>query len=46
VEEAKVAGEADAGGRVLAGAELEDVEGAGEDEGELEGRADGAEGVG
>lgn len=33
-------------GLVLAGAEFKDIEGAGEKEGELEGRADGDEGVG
>ena len=45
MQQAQVAGQAGAGGCVLAGAELKDVEGAGEDEGELERGADGPVGV-
>lgn len=46
VEEAKVTCETDARGGILAGAELKDVEGARENEGELEGCAHGTERVG
>jgi hypothetical protein len=46
VQQAKVAGQADTGGRVLAGTELEDVKCTGEDEGELQRGANGVEGVG
>lgn len=46
LEEAKVARQADAGDGVALGAEVEDVDGGGEEERELEGGADGREGVG
>ena len=45
LEEAKLAREADARGGVCAGAQVEDVDGGGEEEGELQGGADGGEGV-
>ena len=46
VQQAKVAREARACERVLLGAQVEDVDGGGEEEGELERRADGCEVVG
>lgn len=45
LEEAELAREAHARGGVCAGAQVEDVDGGGEQEGELEGAADGGEGV-